>query len=269
MLAMGKVYLVGAGPGDPDLLTVKAMKLLQCADVVVLDRLVSPEIIELINPHSVVHHVGKKSRHHTVDQEDINRLLLSLSRQYNCVVRLKGGDPFIFGRGGEEALELAQAGVCFEIVPGITSAQACAAYAGIPLTHRGVARSVRFMTGHFMENAPLHISNGLIADPSQTLVVYMGLENAQTIVHSLLEAGRSPATPVAVVENGTTPRQRKFTTTLAELPGLLLACSIVAPAMLIIGDVVLLGSELEWFLPSGNINFEYSTLRGDRNHAFA
>ncbi len=269
MLVMGKVYLVGAGPGDPDLLTVKAMKLLQCADVVVLDRLVSPEIIELVNSRSVLHHVGKRSRHHTMDQADISDLLVSLSRQYNCVVRLKGGDPFIFGRGGEEALVLAEAGVSFEIVPGITSAQACAAYAGIPLTHRGVARSVQFITGHFMKNAPLDLSYNLIADPSQTLVVYMGLENAQTIVDTLLKAGRSPATPVAVVENGTTPRQRKFSTSLAELPGLLQACSIVAPAMLIIGDVVLLSNELEWFLPSGKINFEYRTMQGDGHHAFA
>jgi uroporphyrin-III C-methyltransferase/precorrin-2 dehydrogenase/sirohydrochlorin ferrochelatase/uroporphyrin-III C-methyltransferase len=180
---------------------------------------------------------------------------------------LKGGDPFVFGRGGEEALALVEAGISFEIVPGVTSAQACAAYAGIPLTHRGLARSVQFITGHFMKNSPLALGNSLIADPSQTVVVYMGLENAQTIVDAMLNAGRKPDTPAAIVENGTTPRQRKFTTTLEELPGLIQRCSIVAPAMLIIGDVVLLGNELQWFLPAGETDFEYG-LALEKSHAF-
>ena len=189
MLETGMVYLVGAGPGDPDLLTVKALRLLQCAEVVVLDRLVSREIVDNLNSDCIVHHVGKRTRHHTLDQDDINKLLVSLSRKYKHVVRLKGGDPFIFGRGGEEAQALAQAGVNFEVVPGITSAQGCAAYAGIPLTQRGVAHSVRFITGHFMNNATFELNVDAIADARQTLVVYMGLENAQTIVDALLKAG--------------------------------------------------------------------------------
>ncbi len=263
----GTVYLVGAGPGDPDLLTVKAMRLLQCADVVVLDRLVSQEIVECINADCTVHLAGKRTRHHTLDQDDINILLVSLSRKYKHIVRLKGGDPFIFGRGGEEARVLAEAGVNFEVVPGITSAQGCAAYAGIPLTQRGVAHSVRFITGHFMKNAPFELDIDVIADPSQTLAVYMGLENVQTIVDALLKAGREPTTPVAIVENGTTPRQRRFITNLEELPGQIHERSVVAPAILIVGDVVLLGRELEWFLPVITTNAE-SRLLNEKSHAF-
>lgn len=245
-----KVYLVGAGPGDAELLTLKAVKLLERADIVIYDRLVSDDVMALLNPNCVRQYVGKQSHHHTLDQKQINQLLVTLSRQYECVVRLKGGDPFVFGRGGEEAQVLAAAGVPFEIVPGITSAQACAAYSGIPLTHRGYARGVQFLTGHFKKDSPLHWDARGIADPQQTLVVYMGLENIETIVSELLNVGRSPDTPAAIVENGTTQKQRTIITRLDMLAIDVARENVQAPSMLIIGSVVALASELSWFVPS-------------------
>ncbi|HED18089.1 MAG TPA: uroporphyrinogen-III C-methyltransferase [Gammaproteobacteria bacterium] len=244
-----KIYLVGAGPGDPDLLTVKAQRLIQTADTVVYDRLVSREILNLI-PDSVSRvYVGKVTNRHTLSQQEINALLVKLARKHQRVVRLKGGDPFIFGRGGEEALALARNGILFEVVPGITAAQACAAYAGIPLTHRGLARGVQFVTGHCKDNEALVLDPAALSDTGQTLVIYMGLAHLPQIVCDLVDAGRSADTPAAVIERGTTPRQRHIVTTLGELPQVVEQQTILSPAILIIGPVVTLAEELEWFMP--------------------
>jgi len=244
-----KIYLVGAGPGDPDLLTVKALRLIQTADTVVYDRLVSHEILALI-PESVSRvYVGKAPNRHTLSQTEINALLVDLARKRQRVVRLKGGDPFIFGRGGEEALALARNDVPFEVVPGITAAQACAAYAGIPLTHRGLARGVQYVTGHCKDNEALVLDPAALSDPGQTLVVYMGLANLPQIIRDLVLAGRPVDTPAAVVERGTTSRQRTFVTTIGDLQRAVEHHAIVSPAMLIIGPVVSLAHELDWFMP--------------------
>jgi len=244
-----KVYLVGAGPGDPDLLTVKALRLIQTADTVVYDRLVSPEILNLIPDTASRIYVGKATSRHTLSQTEINALLVDLARKRQRVVRLKGGDPFIFGRGGEEALALARNDIPFEVVPGITAAQACAAYAGIPLTHRGLARGVQFVTGHCKDNETLELDQATLSDPEQTLVVYMGLANLPQIVRGLVEAGRTRDTPAAVIERGTTSRQRNIITTIGELQQAVEQHTITSPAMLIIGPVVSLAEELEWFMP--------------------
>ena len=249
MGVQAKVYLVGAGPGDPDLLTVKALRLLQTADTLVYDRLVSREILELI-PETVSRiFVGKASSRHTLSQQEINALLVELARKRPGVVRLKGGDPFIFGRGGEEALALARNNIPFEVIPGITAAQACAAYAGIPLTHRGLAQGVQFITGHRKDNEALVIDPASVADPHQTLVVYMGLANLPLIVSDLLNAGRAADTPAAMVERGTTSRQRNIVTTIENLQETVERYAIQSPAMLIIGPVVSLAEELNWFMP--------------------
>ena len=244
-----KIYLVGSGPGDPDLLTVKALRLIQQADTVVYDRLVSREILQLVPASTSRIYVGKATRRHTVNQTEINALLIDLARRDQHVVRLKGGDPFIFGRGGEEALALARNNIAFEVVPGITAAQACAAYAGIPLTHRGLSRGVRFITGHCKENESLVIDPATLSDPGQTLVIYMGLANLPLIVGQLLDAGRGKGTPAAIVERGTTPRQRNILTTIGDLPEAVRIHAIQSPAMLIIGEVVSLAGELDWFMP--------------------
>ena len=244
-----KIYLVGAGPGDPDLLTVKAQRLIQTADTVVYDRLVSREILDLI-PDSVSRvYVGKATSRHTLNQQEINALLVDLARKQQCVVRLKGGDPFIFGRGGEEALALARNDIPFEVVPGITAAQACAAYAGIPLTHRGLARGVQFVTGHCKDSETLVLDPAALSDSGQTLVVYMGLAHLPQIVRDLVEAGRPADTPAAVVERGTTLHHRHIITTIGELPRAVEQQAIVSPAILIVGPVVALAEELEWFMP--------------------
>jgi len=244
-----KIYLVGAGPGDPELLTVKAQRLIQAADTVVYDRLVSREILNLIPDSASRVYVGKATSRHTLSQKEINALLVDLGRKGQRVVRLKGGDPFIFGRGGEEALALARNDIPFEVVPGITAAQACAAYAGIPLTHRGLARGVQFVTGHCKDNEALVLDPAALSDPEQTLVIYMGLANLPQIVRDLVDAGRSGDTPVAVIERGTTSRQRNIITTISELQEAVEQHTITSPAMLIIGPVVSLAEELEWFMP--------------------
>jgi len=244
-----KIFLVGAGPGDPDLLTLKALRLIQTADILVYDRLVSPEILSLV-PNSVPRlFVGKATGRHTLSQLEINVLLVDLARSNQRVVRLKGGDPFVFGRGGEEALALAKQRIAFEVVPGITAAQACAAYAGIPLTHRGLAQGVHFITGHCKDNETLVIDPATLADPDQTLVIYMGLANLSQIVSDLTSSGRAMDTPVAIVERGTTPRQRNIFTTIAQLNDAASAHAIESPALLIIGKVVSLAAELDWFMP--------------------
>lgn len=239
-----RIYLVGAGPGDPDLLTVKALRLLQQADTVIYDRLVSREILRLIPDRTARIYVGKATRRHALSQSEINDLLIEQADAHRIIVRLKGGDPYIFGRGSEEALALVRAGIDFEIVPGITAGQACAAYAGIPLTHRGLASGVRFITGHRRDDEDLVIDRHSLADRDQTLVFYMGLASLGTIVGQLLDAGRERSTPAAIIERGTTPRQRNFITTLDALEAVAKDHHIESPSLLVIGDVVTLAAEL-------------------------
>lgn len=248
MSCRASVYLVGAGPGDPDLLTVKAQRLLRQADVVVYDRLVSPEILDLI-PHGIARIcVGKGPGNHSLRQQEINHLLVRLARSRHCIVRLKGGDPFVFGRGSEEAQYLRSQGIEFEIVPGITAATACAAYAGIPLTHRGLSRGVHFVTGHRRDNDPLDLDWSKLADPEQTLVVYMGLASVTEICRELCTAGLRSDTPAAAIENGTTPDQRRCLGTLADLPQKTAAFNMKPPVLLVIGQVVTLAHQLDWFV---------------------
>jgi uroporphyrin-III C-methyltransferase/precorrin-2 dehydrogenase/sirohydrochlorin ferrochelatase len=241
----GIVWLVGAGPGDPDLLTLKALRLIQTADVVIHDRLVSPSIMALIPAATRRIYVGKARSDHAVPQEDINQLLLREANAGHKVLRLKGGDPFIFGRGGEELELLAEAGIPFEVVPGITAASGCAAYAGIPLTHRDYAQSVRFITGHLKSDG-INLHWPELMDPTQTLVFYMGLVGLQAICEQLIAHGRNPLTPVALVEKGTTPQQRVVIATLATINERVIAEKVSAPTLTIIGDVVKLHEKLHW-----------------------
>jgi uroporphyrin-III C-methyltransferase/precorrin-2 dehydrogenase/sirohydrochlorin ferrochelatase len=241
----GKVWLVGAGPGDPDLLTVKALRLIQQADVVIHDRLVSQPIMDLIPATTRRIYVGKARSDHAVPQEDINQLLVTEARAGHNVLRLKGGDPFIFGRGGEELELLSAAGISFEVIPGITAASGCAAYAGIPLTHRYYAQSVRFITGH-LKNDGVNLHWPELMDPMQTLVFYMGLVGLQAICEQLIAHGRDPHTPVALIEKGTTPQQRVVIATLATISERVTAEKVSAPTLTIIGDVVQLHKKLHW-----------------------
>ncbi len=245
------VYLIGSGPGDPELLTVKAHRLLQQADVVVYDRLVSDEILEIAPGSAMRIFAGKAARNHHMPQQEINDLLVYLAGEYKAVVRLKGGDPFVFGRGSEEALYLAEHGKSFEIVPGITAAGGCSAYAGIPLTHRGLSRSVQFVTGHSMQGRSVDedLNWKSLSDPCTTLVIFMGLTNAALIARRLIEAGRPADNPVAIIERGTTPQQVVIRSTLAGLPDAIRANDIGSPALFLIGDVVSLADKLNWYQP--------------------
>ena len=238
------VSLVGAGPGDPDLLTMKAYRLIQSADVVVYDRLVSEEIMALVNPNAELLFVGKKLNHHCVPQDQINQILVDKALENKHVVRLKGGDPFIFGRGGEELETLVENDIEFEVVPGITAASGCSAYAGIPLTHRDHAQSVQFITGHLKKEGQ-DIQWASLAQNNHTLVFYMGLKQAPVIRQNLIENGLSLETPCAIVERGTTPQQRVLTGTLKELESL--ATQAISPSLIIVGSVVSLHEQLSWF----------------------
>ncbi|PMR68178.1 uroporphyrinogen-III C-methyltransferase [Halomonas heilongjiangensis] len=244
-LPRGRVSLVGAGPGDPELLTLKALKRLQAADVILHDRLVSEEVLALANPAARRLYVGKARSDHSLPQEGINQALLDWARSGKRVVRLKGGDPFIFGRGGEELEALVAEGIEVEVVPGITAASGCAAYAGIPLTHRDHAQSVRFVTGH-LKNGSTDLDWPALARPGQTLVFYMGLHGLEEIRRQLIAHGLAPETPLALIEQGTTARQRVHRGTLEWMPDSL-AGLLRPPTLIIVGGVVALHDRLAWF----------------------
>ena len=241
----GEVFLVGAGPGDPELLTLKAVRLIQQADVVFYDRLVSPAILEYCSAKAEMHYVGKAMSDHAVPQEGINQLLVDHAKLGKTVLRLKGGDPFIFGRGGEEIEQLAEDGIPFQVVPGITAASGCSSYAGIPLTHRDYAQSVRFVTGHLKDGTANLPWNELI-HPQQTLVIYMGLTGIAHISRELIAHGMSEDTPIALVEKGTLPEQKVYTSTLKDIADVIANNKISAPTLTIIGDVVNLHKKLNW-----------------------
>ncbi len=243
---LGEVYLVGAGPGAPDLLTFRALRLMQQADVVVYDRLVSPEILDLARRDAEKIYVGKQRQNHALPQESINTLLADLAKAGKRVVRLKGGDPFIFGRGGEEIETLMQQGINFQVVPGITAASGCATYAGIPLTHRDHAQSCTFVTGHLKDNS-INLNWTQLAAPNQTIVIYMGLVGLEKICQSLIAHGSPQDLPIAIVQQGTTSNQRVITGTLTSLPGKVASQDIKPPTLIIIGTVVTLHDQLSWF----------------------
>ncbi len=242
----GEVFVVGAGPGDPELLTIKALQAMQQADVIVYDYLVSQEIMDLARKDADFICVGKRLGNHSVPQQETNKVLVELARQGKKVCRLKGGDPFIYGRGGEEVQELAKHGISFQIVPGITAAAGCAAYAGIPLTHRDHAQAIQFVTGHCKKDGQ-ELDWESLAKPHQTLAVYMGVIKSPHIQAQLIAHGRSEQTPIAIIENGTRETQRVVTGKLENLATLIETHSIKSPALLIIGEVAQLHQQLNWY----------------------
>ena len=242
----GEVYLVGAGPGNPDLLTFAALRLMQQADVVLYDNLVSPDIIDLCRRDAERIYVGKQRANHTMRQEEINALLVKLAREGKRVLRLKGGDPYVFGRGGEEIETLAASGVRFRVVPGITAACGVAAYAGIPLTHRDYAQSCVLVTGH-LKDGTMDLDWHGLARPRQTVVVYMGLLGLQKLCEQLIEHGMPPDMPAAVVQQATMPQQRVITGTLADLAERVEGSGLRPPTLVIVGDVVKLRDTLNWY----------------------
>ncbi|MDG4720433.1 MULTISPECIES: uroporphyrinogen-III C-methyltransferase [Thalassospira] len=241
----GNIYLVGAGPGDPELLTIKAARLLDRADVVVYDRLVSEDILDLVNPFAERIYVGKSTGRHSLKQCEINTLLVHLAYSHQHIVRLKGGDPYIFGRGGEEAEHLSFHNIPFEVIPGITAAAGCMAKLNLPLTHRGLASGVRFVTGHMQADAvPSHDWRSL-ADPDTTLAIYMGVKTMPLIAGKLMEHGLSDQTPTMIIENGSTLEQRHLRTTLGRLCTDLERIQISPPCMIVIGRVISLADRLQ------------------------
>ena len=245
-LARGEVYLVGAGPGDPDLMTFRALRLLQKADVVLYDRLVGPGILELARRDAELVYVGKARNEHVVPQDEINSLLVRYACEGKKVCRLKGGDPFIFGRGGEELDSVVEAGIDFQVVPGVTAAAGCAAYAGIPLTHRDHAQSVRFVTGHRKDNS-VDLPWGSLITPGETLVFYMGLVSLADICSNLKAQGMRADMPAAVISRGTMTDQQVIIGNLSSLPGLVSEREVAAPSLVIIGSVVTLHPRYRWF----------------------
>ena len=243
---VGEVYLVGGGPGDPDLLTFKALRLMQQADVILYDRLVSDGVMELVRRDAELIYVGKERDNHAVPQGDINQLLVDLAKQGRRVCRLKGGDPFIFGRGGEEIETLAENNIPFQVVPGITAASGCSAYSGIPLTHRDYSQSCRFVTGH-LKDGSMNLPWDELAVEQQTIVFYMALVGARHLSEQLISHGMRGDMPVALIEKGTTPDHQVYVTTLSELPDLVENTTIHAPTLIIVGEVVKLREKLNWF----------------------
>jgi uroporphyrin-III C-methyltransferase/precorrin-2 dehydrogenase/sirohydrochlorin ferrochelatase len=244
----GEVYLVGGGPGDPDLLTFKAVRLMQQADVVLYDRLVSAEVLDMVRRDAELIYVGKQPTNHPVPQEQINQLLIRLAKEGKRVLRLKGGDPFLFGRGGEEIETLMEQGIAFQVVPAVTAAIGSSAYAGIPLTHRDYAQSCIFVTGHLKDNS-IDLNWQALVQPQQTVVIYMGLNNLATICSKLIEHGMSKDKPIALVQKATTSEQRVLVGTLETLPAIVEEQNIKLSSIIIVGDVVKLHKKLAWFKP--------------------
>jgi uroporphyrin-III C-methyltransferase len=245
-LETGKVWLVGAGPGDPELLTIKAARLIAQADALVYDHLVSDDIMALARPDARRIYAGKEASNHTLPQDSINQLLVDLANEKLSVVRLKGGDPFIFGRGGEELETLVESGIPFEVVPGITAAAGCAAYAGFPLTHRDHAQAVTFVTGH-LKDGTVNLDWQALSRPKQTVVFYMGIGAAAEICRQMIAHGLPSMTPAAVVRNGTQADQKTLLATLGTLPDRIAASGIKPPALIIVGSVTKLHEKLNWF----------------------
>ena len=245
-LEPGKVWLIGAGPGDPELLTVKAARLIAQADALVFDHLVGNGIMDLARPDARRIYAGKEASKHTLPQNSINQLLVDLAQEGLSVVRLKGGDPFIFGRGGEELETLVASGIPFEVIPGVTAAAGCAAYSGFPLTHRDHAQAVTFVTGH-LKDGTVNLDWSALARPKQTVVFYMGIGAAADICRQMINHGLPSMTPAAVVRNGTLPDQQTVLATLGTLPQRILESGIKPPALIVVGSVVGLHEKLSWF----------------------
>jgi len=248
----GEVYLVGTGPGDPDLLTFRALRLMQQADVVLYDRLIGDGILNLVRRDALRIYVGKMKKDHVVPQEEISEMMVRLAREGSRVLRLKGGDPFVFGRGGEEIATLADNGISFQVIPGITAASGCATYAGIPLTHRDHAQGYIVVTGH-EKDGQLNLNWDSLIQPRQTVVVYMGVTSLRLITDGFLSHGADSTIPVAVIENGTRDDQRVITGTLATISDQASAAEIKSPALIIIGSVVTLRDKLSWFAKGENV----------------
>lgn len=244
---MGTVYLVGAGPGDPDLITVKALKCIQQADVILYDRLINKELLQHAKPGADLVFCGKLPDYHLLKQETINHFLVKYARSGKVVTRLKGGDPFVFGRGGEEALELAKNGIPFEIVPGISSGIAAPAYAGIPVTHRGISGSFAMITGHSKQGQPDDHHWPSLAKGIDTLAIYMGVKNLPYVTNQLIEHGKDKSTPVAIIHWGTTMNQETLTGNLGNIVEKAKKAEVKNPSMIIIGEVVKLQQQLKWF----------------------